>query len=85
MPMQPSPIAETRGPVDPSCRVITRNLQYFEFLANLPNRSQLPPFWRRSVPRDTALKCQEEASDADDGDAEVGGGLAQPPAPETSS
>jgi hypothetical protein len=41
--MQPSPIAETRGPVDPSCRVITRNPLYFEFLANLPNRSQVPP------------------------------------------
>jgi hypothetical protein len=32
-------------------------------------------FWRRSVSRDTALKREEEAGDADDGDAEEGGGV----------
>ena len=62
--MQPSPIAETRGPVDPSCRVITRNLLYFESWPTYP--TDLSYDLLASVgPRDADLKREEEAGDAE--------------------
>jgi hypothetical protein len=73
--MQPSPIAETRGPVDPSCRVITRKPLYFEVLGQPTQPTSAAAFWRPSSARGAALKRQEEDGDADDGDAEEGGGI----------
>jgi hypothetical protein len=73
--MQPSPIAETRGPVDPSCRVITKKPLYSSSWPTYP--TDLSYRLLTSVsPRDTAVKRQEETGDADDGDAEEGGGIA---------
>src|SRR5215216_5118512 len=44
MPMQPSPIAETRGPVNPSCRVINRKPSSVPRVPGKPtNGYQLPP------------------------------------------
>jgi len=49
--MQPSPIAETRGPADPSCRVITGNLLHtLEFPANLATDLNVT-FWPQATGR----------------------------------